>query len=185
MKNMDFGKYKFIDYTNLTPEEIELVLTERNKNGVRQWMNKSDLISWDDHINFIKSLKSNKSKRYWLVKRNNNSVGAVYIVDIDTINKEGIWGYYIFEQFQGLGWGIDLEFFALAVFFKYLKLNNVLGYVDKNNLNSLSLQPIFNFKKAGENNNQVILKLSKEDYNCIPNELMEFKIKNIINNGKT
>jgi len=150
MGNIDFGKYKFIDYTNLTLEELELILTERNKNGVRQWMNNSDLICWNEHINFIKTLKSNKSKKYWLVKRNNNPVGAIYIVDIDFINKEGIWGYYLFEQFQGTGWGIEVEFFALAVFFKYLKLNNVFAYVHKKNTNSLTLQPIFNFRKTGE-----------------------------------
>lgn len=185
MKNIDFGKYKFIDYAILNPEELKLILTERNKNGVRQWMNNSNLISWEEHLNFIKSLKYSKSKKYWLVKRNNNPVGAVNIVDIDFINKEGVWGYYLFEQFQGTGWGIEVEFFALAVFFKYLKLNNVLGYVHKKNLDSLSLQPIFNFKKTGENDNQVILNLSKDDYNFLPNELMEFKIKKFLNNGNS
>jgi len=112
-------------------------------------------------------------------------VGAVYIVDIDLVKNEGVWGYYLFEQFQGTGWGIEVEFFALAVFFKYLKLNNVLGYVHKKNINSLSLQPIFNFKKTGESENQIFLKLSKVDYDQLPDELMEFKIKKVLNNGNT
>jgi len=40
MRNLDFGKYTFVNYTNLNKEELELILLERNKKTVRQWMNK-------------------------------------------------------------------------------------------------------------------------------------------------
>jgi len=183
MSEIDFGKYKFIDYTDLGQEESEIILSERNMVKVRQWMNNNNLISWEEHVSFLKSLKTDDEKKYWLVIRNAVPIGAVYIVDINLKHQKGVWGYYLFEKYQGTGWGIDVEFYSLSIFFDYLELTCVTGYVHKKNTNSLTLQPIFNFRTTGENDNQIILSLNKEDYDRLPKDLKEFKINKILNNG--
>lgn len=181
----EFEKYRFVNYVSLSREHIELVLEERNKKEVRKWMDNNKPISLNDHLKFIESLHNTKTKFYWLVFRDSKPIGAVYITDIDWEKKTGVWGYFLFTSYQGVGWGIDIQYYALSIFFNKLKLDCVFGYVLNENTNSINIQPIFNFIIYQQRDNHLIFKLSKENYDLLPSDIKEFKNKNILNYGKT
>lgn len=179
--SFNFGKYTFTNYTVLSKNELELILTERNRHEVRKWMNNSAKIGIEEHFQFVDSLKNTSNRFYWLVFRKDIPIGSLYITDIK--NQKGTWGYYLFEKYQGLGWGVDIEYYGLYIFFKELQLTELLCFVNKNNSNSLAIQSIFNFKIMEETINQVVLKLDLNSYKELPENILEFKMKKILNNN--
>ena len=50
--------YSFINFINLNEEEVSLILEWRNNASIRRYMYNKDIISLENHISFVKSLKS-------------------------------------------------------------------------------------------------------------------------------
>jgi len=182
--NFDFGKYSFINYTDLNSDQSNTILEERNNKSVRKWMSTPDIISTQEHKDFLINLKKANNRLYWLVLRNNLPVGSVNIVDITQDNSSGVWGYFLFDKYQGTGWGIDIQFFALSIFFNYLALDCVFGCINKDNKNSLAIQPIFNFSYFSETIEQYTFILTKDKYLLLSSDLKTFKMEKLLKNGK-
>lgn len=74
-----------IDGINIEPfwgiDETKLreLLCWRNDEGVREWMFTKEPIGWDEHINFVEGLKTNKTKNSWIA----DGVGVISLANID------------------------------------------------------------------------------------------------------
>ena len=60
---------KLLNFIDLKLEEKEMILKWRNHPDIRKWMYNQDEIKFEEHLNFIDSLKLRKDKLYFLVKK--------------------------------------------------------------------------------------------------------------------
>lgn len=56
---MNFDRFKtdnfeFVNYTQLTVEEMRVLLDGRNSPEIRKWMYNPEPIAWEDHVTYIK-----------------------------------------------------------------------------------------------------------------------------------
>ncbi len=94
----------FVNFTDLTVPQQQLVLTWRNNELVRRWMFESAPISSEQHHLFLKSLKQTSSKTYWLVYSGSEPIGVCYLTP--SIQKScAEFGMYVnpHKLRQGLG----------------------------------------------------------------------------------
>ncbi|HOI82818.1 MAG TPA: UDP-4-amino-4,6-dideoxy-N-acetyl-beta-L-altrosamine N-acetyltransferase, partial [Campylobacterales bacterium] len=59
--------------------KLRELLCWRNDEGVREWMFTKEPIGWDEHINFVEGLKTNKTKSYWMAE----GIGVISLANID------------------------------------------------------------------------------------------------------
>lgn len=91
------------NFTDLTPDERAMVLTWRNDIRIRSCMYTDELISPNDHENFINSLHQRNDRRYFVVYKNSAPIGVVDLVDItDTSATLGVYANP-FSDRKGIG----------------------------------------------------------------------------------
>ena len=72
---------KLINFTDLTDEQILMILRWRNDEQVAKYM-KNKSVSEQEHRKFIANLKNDETKRYFLVKEDSDYIGVIDFVDI-------------------------------------------------------------------------------------------------------
>jgi len=111
----------FKNFIKLNNNEIIEVLNWRNHEQVRSMMISKEIISINDHIQFIEKLKKTNEKVYWVAIFKGKLIG---VVDLYNINEESaFWGYYLNPEYIGSSYGILLEYLILEIAFKYFELN--------------------------------------------------------------
>ncbi len=81
------------DFTQLTQEEVHLVLEMRNHPQIAQWMY-SERILPQTHFDFLKQLKDDASRRYWLLCQENEYIGVGSLTRINLAHKHAFIGIY-------------------------------------------------------------------------------------------
>ncbi|WP_200146926.1 UDP-2,4-diacetamido-2,4,6-trideoxy-beta-L-altropyranose hydrolase, partial [Francisella orientalis] len=82
------------DFVDISRQESLKILSWRNHQLVRSNMYNTDIISDDDHLSFVKSLSGHQEKKYFIVKKNSEDIGAnaiklqTYSADTLTLNSE-------------------------------------------------------------------------------------------------
>jgi len=137
------GLYTFVNFRNISFEETKLVWQWRNHIDIRKWMYNQNIIEFEDHIQFIESLKNDISKNYCLVKRNNVCVGVTSLVHIKGLNAE--WGYYIAPKFHEANLVVEFYFFAIEFIFSVLGMETIYGYALVENKGANSMNDLFGF----------------------------------------
>lgn len=99
-------------------------------------------ITKKQHAQFLASLKESPTKQYWIVKKNKQEIGVVYLTSIEKNSAE--LGMYVAPGMQGQGLGTWMLRNFLFFIFSRLKLPLVKLEVLDNNLAAISL-----YKKAG------------------------------------
>ncbi len=136
----------FIHFSKLDKSLAREVLVWRNHPEVRRWMYNKDVISEEDHFEFLQKLPSQRHRYYWLVKEGNKDLG---VIDLSNCKEgESEWGFYLNPKYIGGGKAIRLFHHALHFFFQKIRLNKVYGYVACANTNSLLLNELFEMKLA-------------------------------------
>ena len=93
--NFDINGAVIINFLNLSSEEREMVLNWRNHDNVRKWMYSDNIISLNEHINFIDQLAEDTSNYYWVVKNKDEIYfGIIYLNKIDFKNIHAYIGIY-------------------------------------------------------------------------------------------
>ncbi|WP_286426772.1 UDP-4-amino-4,6-dideoxy-N-acetyl-beta-L-altrosamine N-acetyltransferase [Myroides marinus] len=141
--NINENEYVFVNFTELTSVEKEIVLIWRNDISIRKWMYNSSEIKLEDHIRFIDSLGERKDRLYYLVKRNDVSIGVFSLLDYT--GKEGEWGYYLAPEYHGSNLGVEFYYAVLSYCFTYLKLEKLIGFALLSNVGANSLNKLFGF----------------------------------------
>lgn len=144
---MDFPVlYTFKNFIDLNYDEIVMVWNWRNDKSIRQWMYNQDKIKYENHLNFIDSLRSEKHKKYWMVFRNEKPIGVTSIVNIESTSGE--WGYYIGPEFHDANLSVEFYFYSLRMVFEESGFKKLFGYAMAENKAANSLNDLFGFKKS-------------------------------------
>ncbi len=123
-------KVSFHNFTTLSKEDVDIVYQMRNSDYVRKYSDNSRLFSYDTHVKFVSSLKTDSSKLYYLIKINSKPCGVFNLVDIDKKNNSATAGIYILENFSKYSHDVSiLEIYIL----KKHNIKKLYGAVHKNN----------------------------------------------------
>jgi UDP-4-amino-4,6-dideoxy-N-acetyl-beta-L-altrosamine N-acetyltransferase len=136
---------KLINFVDLTDVEKISVLRWRNHDAIRQWMYRPELISLDEHLNFIASLRQREDKQYFLVRAQDDYLGVIDFVNIDFQQGTCDFGLYANPEIKIPHIGRQLIFVAIAYAFNALKLHTLHLEVFSNNLRAIKLYQRFNF----------------------------------------
>jgi UDP-4-amino-4,6-dideoxy-N-acetyl-beta-L-altrosamine N-acetyltransferase len=135
--------YSFHNFNYLNDNEKKQVLDLRNELYIRKWMFDSQAISWDQHINFFKQLKSDETKMYFFVKRNDFFIGVYSITDIKNYSGQG--GFYISLEAANKKLAVEFIFHSIKYIFEYTNIEKIYGLEDVNNKNAFTINRLFGF----------------------------------------
>ncbi|EAJ6191893.1 UDP-4-amino-4,6-dideoxy-N-acetyl-beta-L-altrosamine N-acetyltransferase, partial [Campylobacter lari] len=80
------------DFIHLNQEEIKLVLKWRNNESIAKFM-KTQNITLKEHLSFLSSLKTNTTKKYFLVYDDKIIIGVINFINITNNSCEfGLYG---------------------------------------------------------------------------------------------
>lgn len=179
-------EYKFINFINLTLKEKKIIYKNRNSIFIRKWMFVNSFISFKEHLMFIKNLKEDKSKIFFLIKRKKKYIGVYSLINIK--NNEAQSGYYLFLNSIKKNLALELLYSVIIYIFDNLKINKLYGYSAYKNKNAFLLNQIlgFNQKKISKNNDLFYYSTLKKSFwkKSVYNKskilnLINYTIKNI------
>ena len=133
------GDYSFKNFVIITDEEIKKVWAWRNEESIRRYMYNKDVIPFENHLHFIKSLGEREDVYYWLVERKGEVIGVTNLTSIDKLNSKAILGYYMIPEMQKKGLGVDFLYHNFVFAFRKVGLKTIYGDIDKRNYNALIL----------------------------------------------
>jgi len=160
-KLVDSFSFELIDFTNLSLKERDMVLLWRNHENVRKWMLDKNLISQQQHVNFIKNLKSLTDRVYFLVKKDDIAIGVIDFTKIDEKNKTASFGIYTNPNLRGKG--MMLMDTVLDYSYRILKLKTLKAEVFKDNILAIKLYEKYQFTKLKEENDLIYMELKDEN----------------------
>lgn len=131
--------YSFHNFVTLDKDYIEMVRVWRNNPEIRNMMYHRDIISPEQHIEFVNRLNNKDNCFYWLVKFNDKPVGVMSIVDLDLDNNQGELGYYLAPDNIGSGEGLQFIMAINYFLFNIVGLKNIKGHTDIENKNALMI----------------------------------------------
>lgn len=141
------------DFIHLNQEEIELVLKWRNNKNIAKFM-KTQNITLKEHLSFLSSLKTNTTKKYFLVYDDENIIGVIDFINITNHSCEfGLYGIK-----KGVGELLMQEVKNYA--FNVLKVQTLNACVFKENIKALNLYLKHGFEVIKEDNNFYFLNLN-------------------------
>lgn len=140
---------KFVNFTRLHDAVLEMILIQRNRPEIRKHMVHSEIISLKEHLDFCASLKTDRTKLYFLICYDGQPVGVVDYVSIDSVSHSYEPGIYFFAGPERIHADIDAA--ALQILLRY-ELFYPKIKVKKGNTKAL----LYNVMKLG-------LEITKED----------------------
>lgn len=149
------NRIELINFIDLNNEEKEMILQWRNDQHIRKWMYNVNIISLESHLKYIELLKNSQYKKYFLVRKNNESIGVINFVNIT--NDSAHMGIYANPRNKGVG-KILLDNISKYAF-EELKVKKVIAEVFTENTKAYALYKKFNFEifdKKTVNNKEVI-----------------------------
>lgn len=120
-------KFYFKNYINLTDEEKISILKIRNADVIRKNMYNPDVIPLEDHLNWISNLDNRKDCIYWAIFADNQLVGSIDLTSINLQEKFAEWGFYIDNQYLGLG--ALIEYLGMEHFIVDMQFEKILACV--------------------------------------------------------
>lgn len=149
---------ELINFTDLTDEQILMVLRWRNDERIAKFM-KNKSVSEQEHRNFISNLKNDETKRYFLVKEDSDYIGVIDFVDIAADSCE--FGIYANPELKGKILMQTIAEYAA----KTLKVGELKSCAYNENKKAIALYRKFGFEIYGrdEQMSYMSLSLSKLD----------------------
>jgi UDP-4-amino-4,6-dideoxy-N-acetyl-beta-L-altrosamine N-acetyltransferase len=93
-----------IKFKKLNIEDAKLVLDWRTSQRVTSFMNSDLEYNLLNQIKWINDIQESKENYYWIIEINNTKVGLISLTNLDFVQKNAYWGYYIGdENFLGFG----------------------------------------------------------------------------------
>ena len=151
-------------------DEIKVKVRQwRNKEEIRKYMLSQHIITKEEHLNWIESLKNRNDWKFWVVFVDEVPIGSVYLQNIDYTKLTSEWGFYIGEDdYLGKGLGKYILFKFLKMFFEEMNFNILFTKVISSNIAALNIYKKFRFKMINDFfDNQrkvVLLKFTQKDW---------------------
>lgn len=124
--NFDTEHFRFVSYTLLTKEQSYKIWEGRNHPEIRKWMSNQEPFSFEDHVNYVESLKGKEDRIHLGVfKEGNELIGAVALNPYFKDKKEGESGRFLLPQYIGLGLGEKMS----REFIEYLFCNDIVNRI--------------------------------------------------------
>lgn len=142
-----------------------MILNWRNNPNIKKWMYNNNDISKEEHYYFIDNLKSDTTKLYFLLKKENVNIG---VIDFYELDKEDIYyGFYGNPEATIMGIGRILEEVCLDYAFNKLKVKKLKLEVFEENIYVRNLHKKYKFKESGEKyiNNKKVICMELENEN--------------------
>ncbi len=111
----------------------------RNHDDVRKYLFNSNLITEEEHFNWLTSLKNNDKNLYFIAYKKNTSIGVVNATKIDNINKSCDVGIYLNPDYFFKGLGSYIYRLFIEYIFNNLNVENIKCEVLGENIASLKL----------------------------------------------
>ena len=151
-------KIIFKDFTFLSDDEKKEVLELRNKKNIRENMTNSEIISLENHFNFINSLKDSSNKKYFAIFSQDELLGSLNFIK----NEELSWGLYFKDSSSPILKSVSTYIFLEFIFKQFD--DDINSSVKKNNIQALNFNKSFGFDIFKENNEYFYLILSKQTW---------------------
>jgi UDP-4-amino-4,6-dideoxy-N-acetyl-beta-L-altrosamine N-acetyltransferase len=155
--------FQLINFTELSLKDKELILNWRNNDSIRKWMYNNNLISKEEHFDFLKQLSNCDDKLYFLVKEDDKNIGVIDFVNIK--NQTAEMGIYSSPFLKGYG-EILLDL-IIDYATKKLKLKKIKAEVFAINKRAVNLYERKGFIKIGSkvfrDNEMIIMELNFEN----------------------
>ncbi|NOX15371.1 MAG: UDP-4-amino-4,6-dideoxy-N-acetyl-beta-L-altrosamine N-acetyltransferase [Epsilonproteobacteria bacterium] len=152
------------NFTDLNENQKQNILTWRNDKEIKKWMFNSDVISLEEHLNFINLLKNDKEKQYFLVTDfYNEDIGVIYFKDIST--SSCTIGLYAKTNLKNVG-NILMEQ-ILKVAFNKLHVNFLKVEVFEKNIKAIKLYTRYKFKAIRKTifKNKIVIQMELKEGN--------------------
>lgn len=102
-RTYNYDKYSYVNFVNLSDDELLLILQWRNHPDIRKCMNNTELIPVDSHLNYCHNLKKRDDVFYWLIKKEEKPIGVLNIIDVDYEQGTCEPGFYLAPEVMGRG----------------------------------------------------------------------------------
>ncbi len=146
--------YENINFIDLNEKQIRLVLSWRNNPVIKKWMFTKDDISFEAHLDFIESLKTNNQKDYFLVKQKDEYLG---VIDLNG----SFLGIYANPDKKKVGDILLNEIIKFA--FETKKIKCLKAEVYKINSSATKLYNRFGFKTKNDDGTMLTMELNFEN----------------------
>ena len=127
----------------------------RNSQQIKKWMYSQDTISLKEHLKYVKKLRAQQDKKYFLITKNNKNIGVIDFTNIKNNSAE----FGIYSNPKLYGQGKSLMQIMIEYSFNIINLNHIKASVFSDNTKAIDLYKKFNFKKIDTkivNNKKVI-----------------------------
>ena len=142
-------------YFLLSRDDQLQLLAWRNHPSVREVFFQQTEIGTAEHLNFIESLRTDESKRYWLVSHRQEPVGSLDLYRIGS--RDCYWGYFLAPHLQKSALGVLLEFAVQEVVFDRMGLTSLHCETMAHNDNALKIHRQFGFTETLRENGRVYM----------------------------
>jgi UDP-4-amino-4,6-dideoxy-N-acetyl-beta-L-altrosamine N-acetyltransferase len=169
-------KIVFKEYSTLNERESFEILSIRNRDFIRKNMITSEIISSENHMKWINSLKNNSDKKYLAVLCENEVIGSCSWVKEKA---EYTWGIFFKEEVNPIISSCCAYLFLENCFFND-KIEKLGSLVKKENSIAFSFNKNFGFKIYKEDEDYFYLKLEQESWENNKNSRLLKPIKNYL-----
>ena len=147
--NLEIDRAILLNFTNLNEKEREMVLRWRNNEEIRKWMFTDQIISLEEHLEFIGSLRRDSRNFYFLVKRASEYLGVMCLTRVDLRNRNAYLGIYVNPEKKISGVGSVLGEILLKLAFDVTKLHTLKLEVFEDNERAIALYKRLGFVEEG------------------------------------
>lgn len=150
----------------LEEDDLPTTLSWRNQDQIRKWFFHSDILTYEQHLNWFRSYQSSEDDYVFIIKElgsQNKPVGQLAIYHIDWIQKRAEFGRLMIGEpsAQGKGLAYAATNLAIKIAFDQLDLREVYLEVLSDNKRALSLYQKIGFKIQSSQDSIVKMDLFK------------------------
>ena len=148
--------------------DLKQVFLWRNSDRVRQNMFESELIPWENHLNWFGNLHGNPYNKALMFEFRREILGVICAKVVDPDEKRWIWGCYLGDKNIFPGAGTIMGLLALEYLFESLCVNELIGEMLSANHTSekfnarIGFKTISHFIKTTSSGRQVSATLLKQ-----------------------
>jgi diamine N-acetyltransferase len=141
-----------MDNTFFIPLEeghLEVLRIERNKEDVRMNFSNARLLSQADQKEWYTKISLDKTKKYFVIGKDNEFAGSVWFEELDFINRSCRVGIFLVDKYRKQG----IATFILGEFIRHLSdtlgVHRIWLLVLEENISAIKLYEKLGFKREG------------------------------------
>lgn len=138
-----------MELREIQKKDLNLIWQWRNQESIRKCMYNTQLISWEQHLQWYEQLKKNENKESKIFYCNHIPYGVVNIKKIHLMDSICEWGFYIGDLEAPKGMGTRLGYTALSYLFEEKNCRKICAKVLMSNFKSIQYHLSLGFSQEG------------------------------------